>query len=42
MCDVDDVMCENLSGDVAPRREFLTGDVEYEELSRMWAIPSFL
>ena len=37
VCDVDDV-CENLSGDVAPRREFLTGDVEYEELSRMWEI----
>ena len=37
-CDVDDVVCENLSGDVAPRSEFLTGDVEYEELSRMWEI----
>ena len=23
VCDVDDVVCENLSGDVAPRREFL-------------------
>ena len=22
-CDVDTVVCENLSGDVAPRREFL-------------------
>ena len=38
VCDVDDVVCESLSGDVAPRREFLTGDVEYEELSRMWEI----
>ena len=38
MCDVDGVVCENLSGDVAPRREVLTGDVEYEELSRMWEI----
>ena len=38
VCDVDDVVCENMSGDVAPRREFLTGDVEYEELSRMWEI----
>ena len=37
VCD-DDVVCENLSGDVAPRREFLTGDVEYEEESRMWEI----
>ena len=37
-CDVDDVVCENLSGDVAPRSEFLTGDVQYEELSRMWEI----
>ena len=37
VCDVD-VVCENLSGDVPPRRKFLTGDVEYEELSRMWEI----
>ena len=38
VCDVDAVVCENLSGDVAPRREVLTGNVEYGELSRMWEI----
>ena len=40
VCDVDGVVYENVSGDVAPRmpQELLTGDVEYEELSRMWEI----
>ena len=38
LCDVDAVVCENLNGDVATRREVLSGDVEYEELSWMWEI----
>ena len=38
VCDVDAVVCENLSGDVAPRRELLTVVVENDELSRMWEI----
>ena len=40
VCDVDGVLGVriNVSGDVAPRREVLTGDVAQDVLSQMWEI----